>query len=401
MWQRVSALTNSAADVAHECVCRADEFALSAGVWSWSGTFAKPGAAAGVGPMYLCEGEDGVVQGSYAGLGIIQGVASGNMLRGSWYEAGEGSGSMASHGEVVFTMYRANSSNSVWLVGEWTYGFGSSAVRSTSEWRTMRMSTAVPTARQCFSSTVVGSVLTNGGWAESAPLASWDARLAGRFTVMAGDPPAVFDLCPRSDGSTVGSYTWSLDGNAGMSVARLLTACSLRLTCLCVCWSFGVLLCTVRSYQTGTCFGGAVLCSGVFHDEYSDGSTASGIWLTIRTSSGQSGSYQALDTWWYGTAADLDLSKLGDSTYQGEDEQVLSGLSGDCSANADVGVAASNAQFALWTGVFSDSVEVRCANVWQCVCGSLTLRCIAEWWIRGSSLSVCRHGFHDCAGHVL
>ena len=62
--------------------------------------------------MYLCEGEDGVVQGSYAGLGIIQGVASGNMLRGSWYEAGEGSGSMASHGEVVFTMYRANNSNS-------------------------------------------------------------------------------------------------------------------------------------------------------------------------------------------------------------------------------------------------------------------------------------------------
>ena len=235
MWQRVSALTNSAADVVYECVCRADEFALSAGVWSWSGTFAKPGAAAGVGPMYLCEGEDGVVQGSYAGLGIIQGVASGNMLRGSWYEAGEGSGSMASHGEVVFTMYRANNSNSVWLVGEWTYGFGSSAVRSTSEWRTMRMSTAVPTARQCFSSTAVGSVLTNGGWAESAPLASWDARLAGRFTVMAGDPPAVFDLCPRSDGSTVGSYTWSLDGNAGMWVARLLTACSLRLTCLCVC----------------------------------------------------------------------------------------------------------------------------------------------------------------------
>mgnify|MGYP004139017623 FL=1 len=121
---------------------------------------------------------------------------------------------------------------------------------------------------------------------------------------------------------------------------------------------FGVLLCTVRSYQTGTCFGGAVLCSGVFHDEYSDGSTASGIWLTIRTSSGQSGSYQALDTWWYGTAADLDLSKLGDSTYQGEDEQVLSGLSGDCSANADVGVAASTGAFSVWSGVFGDSLEV-------------------------------------------
>ena len=126
-----------------------------------------------------------------------------------------------------------------------------------------------------------------------------------------------------------------------------------------VYWSFGVLLCTVRSYQTGTCFGGAVLCSGVFHDEYSDGSTASGIWLTIRTSSGQSGSYQALDTWWYGTAADLDLSKLGDSTYQGEDEQVLSGLSGDCSANADVGVAASTGAFSVWSGVFGDSLEVR------------------------------------------
>jgi hypothetical protein len=55
----------------------------------------------------------------------------------------------------------------------------------------------------------------------------------------------------------------------------------------------------VQSYQTGSCFGGGVLCSGVFHDQYSDGTTASGVWLTVRTSPGQSGTYQALDMWWY------------------------------------------------------------------------------------------------------
>ena len=60
----------------------------------------------------------------------------------------------------------------------------------------------------------------------------------------------------------------------------------------------------VRSYQTGTCFGGGVMCSGVFHDKYNDGTTASGIWLTLRTSagmasSGNSKAYQALDLWWY------------------------------------------------------------------------------------------------------
>ena len=32
---------------------------------------------------------------------------------------------------------------------------------------------------------------------------------------------------------------------------------------------------------------------------YSDGSVASGIWLTIRTAAGVEGPYQALDLWWY------------------------------------------------------------------------------------------------------
>ena len=30
----------------------------------------------------------------------------------------------------------------------------------------------------------------------------------------------------------------------------------------CVCY------CSVQSYQSGTCFGGGMLCSGVFHDKY-------------------------------------------------------------------------------------------------------------------------------------
>ena len=115
---------------------------------------------------------------------------------------------------------------------------------------------------------------------------------------------------------------------------------------------------------------------------YSDGSFASGIWLTIRTSAGLAGPYQALDLWWYvyarrevanvhaqcyahaavaryGLADDIVLSNLGNPAFQGFDEQSLVGVASGCSANANVGTEASTAQFALWSGSWTDSVSVR------------------------------------------
>ena len=115
---------------------------------------------------------------------------------------------------------------------------------------------------------------------------------------------------------------------------------------------------------------------------YSDGSFASGIWLTIRTSAGLEGPYQALDLWWYvyarrevanvhaqsyahaavaryGLADDIVLSNLGNPAFQGYDEQSLVGVASGCSANANVGTEASTGQFALWSGSWTDSVSVR------------------------------------------
>ena len=181
--------------------------------WSWTGTYAN--GDGGAGRLYLCQGEDGVVQGQYAGLGVVQGVASGNQLVGAWYEAGEGSGSTASHGEMWLTMYRT-ASGGVWFSGQWTYGFGEDAVAGSYDWTDTRVNASMPSAKQCFSSSVAGSTLASGSTASAPGLAPWSERLSGKFNVLAGDPPAVFDLCPLSNGSSVGSYTWTVDNAQGV-----------------------------------------------------------------------------------------------------------------------------------------------------------------------------------------
>jgi hypothetical protein len=165
--------------------------------------------------MYLCQGSDGVVQGSYGAIGVLQGVVSGNTFTGAWYDAGEGSATMSSHGEVTFTMYHGSGGAGDWITGVWTYGFGADAVAGGSVWTDVRTNTTMPTAKQCFSSEVAGRSLASGAAAESSVPVAWDRGLSGRFNVLAGDPPAVFDVCPSSDGSTVASYTWILAGNTG------------------------------------------------------------------------------------------------------------------------------------------------------------------------------------------
>ena len=68
-------------------------------------------------------------------------------------------------------------------------------------------------------------------------------------------------------------------------------------------------------------------------------------------------------------AADVVLSNMGNPTYQGVDEQVLTGLADSCSANAGVGVEASVGSFSAWSGVWGDSLDVRVAVIaGVCVC---------------------------------
>ena len=71
----------------------------------------------------------------------------------------------------------------------------------------------------------------------------------------------------------------------------------------------------------------------------------------------------------YGVAADVVLSNMGNPTYQGVDEQVLTGLADSCSANAGVGVEASVGSFSAWSGVWGDSLDVSVVVVaGVCVC---------------------------------
>lgn len=60
----------------------------------------------------------------------------------------------------------------------------------------------------------------------------------------------------------------------------------------------------------------------------------------------------------YGLAADVDLSKAGNSSYQGVDEQVLVGLADSCGANAGIGVEGTVGSFSSWSGVWGDGVDV-------------------------------------------
>jgi len=301
------------------------EFSSAAIEVDWTGTYIDTDPAYGT--MYLCQGADGVVQGSYGGLGIVQGVAEGFTLRGMWYEVGEGTGSMPSHGEFTWTLEqkRIGNTTNVWFSGSWTYGSGDAAVAGGS-WLNRQVNDTRPSNKECFWSDV-GSALSEASAATWSGLAPWNERLSGRFKVTSGDPPAVFDLCISGQGLSSGSYWWELGGSP------------------------------VRSFQQGRCFGGGRLCSGKFFDQNQDGATSSGVWLTLRTSSALSQHYQALDMWWYGTAADANVSNIGNADFQGVDEQVLTGPTQNCSGNAGVVAVASSDRFLSWVGAWTDSLD--------------------------------------------
>ncbi len=236
---------------------------------------------------------------------------------------------MPMHGEFTLTLWdkTVNNVTSVWFSGPWTYGTGATAVTGATIWTDVRVNSSRPTARQCFTSSVAGNRLSSASavtWSGPAP---WSERLAGRFKVMSGTPPAVFDLCVANDGSTTGSYNYSLPNGEA-----------------------------VTAYQVGSCFGGGMLCSGSFYEQFLDGSTMGGSWLAMRTSAGVSDKYQALDMWWYGTRSEIVLSNYGNTNFSNVDEQVMSGLAGDCAANVAIGTMTSRGGFSLWDGSWSDSV---------------------------------------------
>ena len=84
--------------------------------------------------------------------------------------------------------------------------------------------------------------------------------LSGVWQVTEGDPPATFDLCMGSSGSGItGSYSYSLDGSV------------------------------VQAYESGSCFLGGALCTGLFFED----NGVFGVFMTYLVAPGE-----ARDVWW-------------------------------------------------------------------------------------------------------